>query len=246
MVLPADRTAEASVADTIRVLVADGHVLFRQALRSILEGQPDIVVVGEASDIGQVMSEAERTEPDVILLDESLSFGSVGHTASLLRSTLPECQVVVLASDEDDEGLLAAVEAGVTGYITKDVGVRDLLEGTRVVHRGQALIPPKMLRTLLTALLERRLREREALLRISRLTTREREVLQLLGSGAKNEAIAKTLMISPDTARTHVQNLLYKLGLHSRLEAAGFARQTQPVAIGLSDVHTDSAGHGRA
>jgi DNA-binding NarL/FixJ family response regulator len=103
-----------------------------------------------------------------------------------------------------------------------------------------------MLRTLLTALLERRLREREALLRISRLTTREREVLQLLGSGAKNGAIAKTLMISPDTARTHVQNLLYKLGLHSRLEAAGFARQTQPVAIGLSDVHTDSAGHGRA
>jgi DNA-binding NarL/FixJ family response regulator len=222
-------TAGTSVAP-IRVIVADGQALFRQALHSILEDQPDIVVVGEASDVAQVLSEAERTKPDVVLLDENLCIGSVGHTAALLRAGFPRCQVVVLASDEDDAGLLAAVEAGVTGYITKESGVVDLLEGTRVVHRGEALIPGRMLGTLLTTLLERRRLEREALLRISRLTARERQVLELLASGANNRAIANALMISPDTARTHVQNLLYKLGLHSRLEAAGFARQADFIA----------------
>jgi len=223
------------VAEPIRVLIADGHALFRQALRSILEAEPDFDVVAEASDVGQVLSEAGRATPDVVLLDESLAVGSVGHTASLLRGSVPGCQIVVLASDEDDAELLAAVEAGVTGFITKNVGLGELLEGTRLVHEGQALIPPTMLRTLLTTLRERRLREREALLRISQLTTREREVLELLASGAKNRAIAKALMISPDTARTHVQNILGKLGLHSRLEAAGFARQTQLVVDAVAD-----------
>jgi two-component system nitrate/nitrite response regulator NarL len=204
---PQDRTAGANAANPIRVLIADGHVLFRQAIRSILEGQPDIVVVAEASDIGQVVSEAERSEPDVVLLDEKLSIGNVGHTASLLRASVPECRIVVLASDEDDDGLL---------------------------------------RTLLTAMLERSRREREALLMLSRLTTREREVLRLLGSGARNSTIAKTLMISPDTARTHVQNLLHKLGLHSRLEAAGFARQTHLATIAPGDVHDDRESVGRA
>jgi DNA-binding NarL/FixJ family response regulator len=246
MVTPGDPTARTSVSDRIRVIVADGHALFRQALRSILEDQPDIVVVAEASDVAQVLSEAERTEPDVILLDEHLSVGSVGHTAALLRASVPGCQVVVLAVDEDDAGLLAAVEAGVTGYLTKDVGVVDLLEGTRVVHRGEALIPGRMLGTLLTTLLERRRREREALLRISRLTVRERQVLELLAAGAKNRAIAGALMISPDTARTHVQNLLYKLGLHSRLEAAGFARQADLVATAVSDAAVGEARRGRA
>jgi two-component system NarL family response regulator len=141
--------------------------------------------------------------------------------------------------------LLAAVEAGVTGYITKDVGVVDLLEGTRVVHRGEAMIPGRMLGTLLTTLLERRRREREMLLRISRLTVRERQVLELLAAGAKNRAIAGVLMISPDTARTHVQNLLPKLGLHSRLEAAGFARQADLVVTGLSDAADGGRERGR-
>jgi two-component system, NarL family, nitrate/nitrite response regulator NarL len=224
---PANPTLQMRAAEPIRVLVADGHALFRQALRSILEAEPDFEVVAEASDVGQVLSEAERATPDVVLLDESLAVASIGHTASLLRGSVPGCQIVVLASDEDDAELLAAVEAGVTGFVTKNVGLGELLEGTRLVHQGRALIPPTMLRRLLATLLERRLREREALLRISRLTAREREVLELLASGAKNRAIAKALMISPDTARTHVQNLLGKLGLHSRLEAAGFARQAE-------------------
>jgi two-component system response regulator DevR len=221
-------SASAGVTDPIRVLVADAQALFRQALRSILEEQADVAVVGEAGDIERLVSEAERTRPDVLLLDESLSLGSLGHTASLLRARVPQCQVVVIASKEDDAALLAAVEAGVVGYITRDVGIGDLLEGMRVVHRGEALIPSRMLPSLLAALLERRRRERESLLRISRLTAREREVLELLGSGAKNSTIARTLMISPDTARTHVQNLLAKLGVHSRLEAAALVIQVRP------------------
>jgi DNA-binding NarL/FixJ family response regulator len=183
MVPPEDPTAGRS-SDPIHVIVADGQALFRQALGSILEDQPDIDVVAEASDVAQVLSEAERTQPDVVLLDEHLSVGSVGHTASLLRASVPECQVVVLAAEEDDAGLLAAVEAGATGYVTKDLGIVDLLEGTRGVHRGEALIPGRMLGTLLASLLERRRREREALLRISQLTARERQVLGLLAAGS--------------------------------------------------------------
>jgi DNA-binding NarL/FixJ family response regulator len=225
---PADGPSLASPGP-IRVLVADRQVLFRQALHSILEEEPDLSVVGEIGEADEVVPEAERTRPDVILLDEALSIGSGRHPASVLRRVLPECQVVVIAAAEDDAGLLAAVEAGVVGYITRDVGLNDLIEGTREVHRGEALIPSRMLPSLLASLLERRNQEREALIRLSRLTAREREVLELLAAGAKNVVIANALMISPDTARTHVQNLLAKLGVHSRLEAAAFAVQVKPL-----------------
>ncbi|HET9249033.1 MAG TPA: response regulator, partial [Actinomycetota bacterium] len=113
MVTSVNLTAGPDLTDPIRVFVAEGQALFRQALRSILEEQPDIVVVGEAGDIERMVSEAERTRPDMLLLDESLSPGSLGPTASLLRASVPQCQVVVIASKEDDAALLAAVEAGV-------------------------------------------------------------------------------------------------------------------------------------
>lgn len=221
----------AASPDPIRVLVADRQALFRQALRSILEEEPDMCVVGEIGDEDRVVSEAQRTRPDVILLDEALSLGGGAHPASILRRVLPACQVVVIASVEDDAGLLEAVEAGVVGYITRDVGLKDLIEGTRDVRRGEALIPSRMLPSLLASLVERRNQEREALMRLSRLTAREREVLDLLATGAKNAAIANALTISPDTARTHVQNLLAKLGVHSRLEAAAFAVQVKPLEV---------------
>lgn len=228
MVQTSNRAVEGPQANSIRVLVADRQALFRQALRTILEEQPDIVVVGEGGDVDRVLAEAQATRPDVILLDEGLSAGRGGHTASLLRMSVPDCRVVLIAAAEDQLGLLAAVEAGVVGYLTRDVGIYELLEGTRMVQKGEALIPSRMLPGLLSSLLESHRREREALVRISRLTAREREVLELLGAGAKNRAIANTLMISPDTARTHVQNLLAKLGVHSRLEAAAFVAQASP------------------
>jgi DNA-binding NarL/FixJ family response regulator len=225
----------ASVPSTIGVLLADRQALFRQALRSILEAEPDIHVVGEASDIAQVLSLAVDSQPDVVLLDEELAVGNAGHTGSLIRARVPGCRIVLLAAVDDEGSLLSAVEAGVTGFITKDSGLGDLLEGTRIVHRGEALIPRRMLGSLLATLLERQIREREAFLRVSRLTARERQVLELLASGANNRAIASILTISPDTARTHVQNLLSKLGLHARLEAARFARQAEGVTARLAD-----------
>src|SRR4029450_2456217 len=148
MVTSVNLSASPARPDPIRVLVAEGQALFRQALRSILEEQPDIAVVGEAGDIERVVSEAERTRPDVLLLAQGLSLGSLGQTASLLRACVPQCHVVVIASKEDDAALLAAVEAGVVGYITREVGIGDLLGGGRVVHRGEALIPAGMVPSL--------------------------------------------------------------------------------------------------
>jgi DNA-binding NarL/FixJ family response regulator len=214
---------------SIRVLLVDGHALFRQAVRASLEDASDIVVVGEAADPGQVEDGDLEQAPDVALVDASGSELGPARTTSLLKRRWPGCRVVVLG-DEDPGTLIDVVEAGANGYVTEDSGLAELIETTRSVHEGDTLIPPRMLGPLVSGLLSRRLEEHEALERLSHLTHREREVLGLLAGGADNQGIAKVLSISPETARTHVQNLLKKLGVHSRLEAVAFALQTRTVA----------------
>ena len=130
--------------------------------------------------------------------------------------------MILLASDADEATLVASIEAGASGYLTKDRPVVELINAVRTVRRGEVVVPPQMLRSLLSGLIRRRKEQDEAMHRMSRLTRRELEVLALLADGAGNEGIAESLFISPQTARTHVQNLIAKLGLHSRLEAAMF------------------------
>jgi DNA-binding NarL/FixJ family response regulator len=133
--------------------------------------------------------------------------------------------VIVFSGQEDERVLLEALEAGAAGYLSKESPLAELIEATRAVHRGEALVPPRMLGAVLQRLIQRR-RERDAALRrLGGLTRREREVLGWLAQGADNDEIARHLVISPETARTHIQNLLGKLGAHSRLEAAAFVIQ---------------------
>jgi two-component system NarL family response regulator len=172
------------------------------------------------------LAEAERTRPDVVVLDAVLPNTDGIQTTYLLRERVPECRILVLGDEEgNSETLMSALEAGATGYLTRDAPLSNLIEGTRAVHRGETLIPPRMLGPLLAGLIRRRREQASAIRRIGLLTRREREVLALLADGAGNDSIAQSLVISPETARTHIQNVLAKLGVHSRLEAAAFVVQ---------------------
>jgi two-component system NarL family response regulator len=214
-----------SDSEQIRILLADTHSLFRESVRAVIESEPDMVVVAEARDGVQLVVEAEATRPHVAIVDAALPMGEGVRAAVALRDRVPGCQILVLAEREDQALLAEVVEAGASGYLTKDCPLKELIDATRAIHRGEIVIPRWMLGALLGRLVMRRKERDEALRRMARLTRREREVLALLADGADNESIARTLVISPETARTHVQNLLNKLDVHSRLEAAAFVMQ---------------------
>src|SRR3990172_728014 len=191
-------------------------------MRTVLDGETEMRVVAEARDGVEAISEAERALPHVAILDVALLLSDGARTTAAIKSSVPECQVLVLSPREDYRCLIEMLDAGASGYLTREAPIADLIHATRAVHRGETLVPPAMLGPLLTGLLRRKREQDWAFERIARLTSREREVLALLAQGSDNEAIARSLVISPQTARTHIQNILGKLEVHSRLEAAAF------------------------
>jgi DNA-binding NarL/FixJ family response regulator len=204
----------------VRLLLADEQALFREAMRVVLESEGDLKVVAEARDGVQAVMEAERAAPDVALLDADLPRCDGVRAAGLIRERVPACGVVIVSSVDSSHLLEQALDVGARGFVTKSSPLSDLLSVTRAVDRGETLIPPGMLGDLVGRWTQRRREQYEAVWLLSKLTKREREVLGLLIEGAGTEAIARSLVISPQTARTHVQNILSKLGVHSRLEAA--------------------------
>jgi DNA-binding NarL/FixJ family response regulator len=209
----------------IRILLADPHGLFREALRTGLETEHDLRVVGEARSGPEAVAEIERSVPNVAIVEMDLPITDAAATTPLIKDRLPSCRVLVLGATEDCRRLTEVLDAGADGYLTKESPLADLINATRVVHQGETMIPPRMLGPLLTTLLRRKRELDGAHARIARLTRREREVLALLADGADNDYIARMLVISPQTARTHIQNILTKLSVHSRLEAAAFVTQ---------------------
>jgi DNA-binding NarL/FixJ family response regulator len=212
-------------SDSLRILLADEQSLLREALRVVLEAEPDLRVVADVRDGLQAVAEADRARPDVALLHASLPSCDGISAIGLIKERVPNCKVVVFTDEEDQDALTRALEAGANGYLTKESPVDELIEALRAVHRGDTLVPSRMLGRLFDGLLRHR-RDQDAAIRLmSDLTRREKEVLALLAEGAGNGAIAEALVISPETARTHIQNVLSKLGVHSRLEAATFVMQ---------------------
>ena len=214
-----------SEGTTVRILLADGHSLFREAVRSVLEGEEGFEVVAEAQQGLQAVSEAERSCPDIALLDAELSNCDCIRATELITERVPGCRVMVVSSEADDALLANAMSAGASGYLSKEHPLAELLTAARSVHRGETFVPPRMLGGLLARLIRRRRDTDEAFKHLARLTRREKEVLLLLADGADNNLISQALVISPQTARTHIQNVLGKLGVHSRLEAAAFVLQ---------------------
>lgn len=209
----------------IRVLVADAHSLFREAMRAVLDNEANIRVVAEAADGFQAVSLAERRQPHVALVSLDLPQVDGIRATELIREGVPDCRVLVLTEEEDLGRLLAALEAGASGYLTKRCPLAQFIASTRAIHLGEMIVPPRMLGALLARLIAGRRKHDHAVRQLSKLTPREREVLALLAEGADNEAIAGSLVISPETARTHVNNLMGKLEVHSRLQAAAFVTE---------------------
>jgi DNA-binding NarL/FixJ family response regulator len=206
----------------MRILLADDQSLLREAVRFALTLFPDLEVVGEESDGVRAVREAVRTRPDVAFVDIALpSAGGIEATRSIVDA-VPGCGVIVVGPDADDRALLQVVMAGASGYVSRRAHLSDLIEAARRVHRGEAVIPRSSSRWLLRQLTRTRREASEALSALGDLTNRERQVLAFLSRGADNRRIARELLISPDTARTHIQNVLTKLGVHSRVEAAAF------------------------
>ena len=220
--------------ERVRILLADEQALFREAVRLALEGEGDLEVVAEARDGFQAVAEAERASPRVALLDALLPKSDGIQTAWLIRQRVPGCEIVIVSDREDHRILEQALEVGARGFVTKSSAMSELLNVTRAVNRGETLVPSRMLGDLLSGLMRRRQEQDEAFRRVSRLTRREREVLHLLVDGSGTEAIADALVISPQTARTHIQNILAKLGVHSRLEAAALVNESG-IRDGLTD-----------
>jgi DNA-binding NarL/FixJ family response regulator len=210
----------------IRILLADEQALFREAVRAVLESEPDLLVVAEARDGSQAVAEAERTAPDVAILEAALPNGSGIRATALIRERVPGCRILITSGVDDGRILVDALEAGASGFLSKSSPMSQLIVAARSLARGEILIPPTMLRGLLDRLIGRRREQNDALRLLGRLTRREKEVLRLLVEGADNDGIAQSLVISPQTARTHVQNVLTKLDVHSRLEAAAFVTKT--------------------
>jgi NarL family two-component system response regulator LiaR len=206
------------VADAIRVLLVDDHAVVREGLRTFLELQEGVEVVGEAEDGQGALREAERLRPDVILMDLVMpELDGVGAMREL-RRLLPRSRVIVLTSFVDDERLLPAIQAGASGYLLKDVQPRELARAVRAAHAGEALLDPLVAARLVEAIARPPGEEPP-----ERLTPREREVLELIGRGLSNKRIAFELGVSEKTVKTHVGHVLAKLGVTDRTQAALYA-----------------------
>jgi DNA-binding NarL/FixJ family response regulator len=209
------------------VLVADDRALFREAMCAVLTIEPDLRVVADVADGLDVVSEALRTRPDVAVLHADLP-GYDGIIATRdLREAVPGCKVLTVGEGEDVSLLVELLRAGANGYVTKQTSLEGLIEGVRAICRGETPMPPGMVSAVLEQLLETSSNRDEALRRVRRLTVRERQVLALLVAGGNNQSVAKELFISRQTVRTHIQNVIVKLGVHSRLEAAMFVTRNE-------------------
>jgi two-component system response regulator NreC len=211
---------------TTRVLLADGQALLREAVREILGAHGDLEVVAEAADGRRALSEAARVRPHVAVVSSSLGPDLGVELIPELLAIVPECRVLLLAGEEDLDELVRAIEAGAAGYVARSSPLAELIGAVLAASQGEVAIPSAMLGPLIGRLLTDRRQYDEASRQVATLTRREREVLYLLAQGADNETIGRTLVISPQTARTHIQNILAKLRVHSRLEAAALVRRS--------------------
>lgn len=205
----------------IRVLITDDHAVVREGLRTFLELQDGLQVVGEAGDGEEAISEAQRLSPDVILMD--LVMPRLDGVAAMrrLRERAPGSRVIVLTSFLDDERLLPAIEAGAAGYLLKDVAPAQLAEAIRAAHAGETMIAPTVATRLVEAIAQRAAEPPPARSpHAERLTPREHEVLELLAQGYANKRIARELAITEKTVKGHVGRLLAKLGVADRTQAA--------------------------
>ncbi|WP_030754898.1 response regulator transcription factor [Streptomyces griseus] len=220
--------------ETIKVLLADDQALVRAGFRSLLGRAKDIEVVGEAGTGDEAVRTARAVRPDVVLMDIRMP-GTDGLTATrtlVADPDLTECRVIVLTTFETDEYVFAALRAGASGFLTKEIEPDDLRQAVRAVAAGDALLSPGATRRVVAQFAHRPAAPAAAPERLSVLTAREREITRLVATGLSNDQIAARLVISPLTAKTHVTRALAKLGVRDRAQLVVLAYETGLVVPG--------------
>ena len=201
----------------VTVVLVDDHKMFGQSMARLLGGHAGLSVVALAGDAAGAMEAVRRHRPDVVLMDNRLPDGRGTDVAAQIRSEHPEAKVIMLTADEDEVVLLAAVEAGCAGYVTKTSSVEEVHAAILAAHAGEVVMTPAMLGRLLP-MVRRQPQETGP-----KLSERELEVLRLLADGLSNAVISEQLFLSTHTVRNHVHAILGKLGAHSKLEAVSIA-----------------------
>ncbi len=207
-----------STADTqqIRVLIVEDHIMFSQALTAALDEEDDIAVAASVHTGEAGVSAVSTEHPDVVLLDYRLPDQDGVETARRMKAIAPDVRIVMLTAVSDDSVLRQAIEAGCSGYLTKNQSVEELVLAVRAAHNGESLISPELLGRLVNRMFDRTRPGAD-------LTAREAEVLRLLSEGLSNQAIAKSLGVQLATVRNHVQSVIEKMHAHSKLEAVAAA-----------------------
>jgi DNA-binding NarL/FixJ family response regulator len=217
---------------TISVVLVDDHALVRAGFRMILEAHDDIEVVGEASDGDQAVITARQLRPDVVLMDIQMPrMDGLRATARIVQEPDIGSRVVILTTFERDDYIFEALRAGASGFLLKNAPPEELVHAVRVVASGDALLAPSVTRQVIEEYARRPTPRRDEAA-LDRLTEREREVLKLLATGRSNSELAAHLYLGEGTIKTHVSNVLTKLGLRDRMQAVVFAYESGLVEPG--------------
>jgi len=207
------------VTVSTRVFLLDDHEVVRRGLRELLDAEEDLSVVGEAASAEEALSRVPATQPDVAVLDVRLPDGDGVEVCRDLRSVMPELKCLMLTSFADDEALFSAILAGASGYVLKQVKGSDLVSAVRRVAAGDSLLDPALTRQVMDRLRGEQVEDE----RLARLTTQERNILELIADGKTNRQIADELFLAEKTVKNYVSNLLSKMGFARRTEAAVYA-----------------------
>jgi two-component system, NarL family, response regulator DevR len=212
------------VTEPIRVFLLDDHEIVRRGLRELLETESDIEICAEAGTAEEALARIPPTAPDVAVLDVRLPDGDGVEVCREVRSRHPEIKCLMLTSYSDDEALFEAIMAGASGYLLKQIRGTDLVDAVRRVASGQSLLDP----SVTASVLERLRAGAEPDERLQRLTDQERRILDLIAEGLTNRQIAERVHLAEKTVKNYVSNLLSKLGMERRTQAAVFAAELRP------------------
>jgi two-component system nitrate/nitrite response regulator NarL len=217
------------MSDSIRVVVADDHPLFREGVITSLQSMPDIAVVGQASDADEALRIVRDELPDLALLDVTMPGGGI-EAARKIAAACPATRIVMLTVSEDEDDLLAAMKAGASGYVLKGISARELASVVRSVSAGEVYVAPSLAFGLLREMSKPRASDP-----LAELSSRERQVLELVANGLSNQEIGAKLGLAEKTIKHYMTNILTKLQVRSRVEAALLAAR-----VGLGQASTGS------
>ncbi len=214
----------------IRVLLADDHTLFRQGIKTLIAAEPDMEVVGEASNGSEAIARALETRPDIVLMDIGMPGLSCFEATRQIKKARPETKVIFLTMYDDEDYLIQGMEVGASGYILKDSPAQQLIAAMRDVYRGGSYLSPRMLSQLVDDF-RSRIRSTQRVPRSETLTAREREVLKLLAEGNSVKEIANYLNLSVKTVEAHKFNLMRKLDIHNKAQLVQYAIQKKIIKL---------------